>query len=173
MRFYPSRARRSSCWSTCPPPVSAGMRVRCANPADSSTQRQRYHLLSAATLSNGDNRNFVHMKGYGRCGVSFAFAVRENRLRWRALPQLVQRKRPQDADRAHRNAITGAGYSAAKPSHRDDQGYSVVDGTDKERIVDGRRSGTARPLPRWRLPSDPYSPPIDRIFGSGIAPRPE
>src|SRR5262245_19300448 len=24
MRFYPSRARRSSCWSTCPPPVSAG-----------------------------------------------------------------------------------------------------------------------------------------------------
>src|SRR5262249_39772786 len=47
--------------------VSAGMRVRCANPGDSSTQHQRYHLLSAATLSNGDNRNFVHMK-VGRCG---------------------------------------------------------------------------------------------------------
>jgi len=30
--------------------------------ADSSTQRQRYHVLTAATFSNGDNRNFVHMK---------------------------------------------------------------------------------------------------------------
>jgi hypothetical protein len=30
--------------------------------ADFSTQHQRYHVLSAATLSNGDNRNFVHMK---------------------------------------------------------------------------------------------------------------
>jgi hypothetical protein len=29
---------------------------------DSSTQHQRYHVLSAAILSNGDNRNFVHMK---------------------------------------------------------------------------------------------------------------
>jgi hypothetical protein len=57
-------------------------------------------------------------------------------------------ERPQDAYRAHRNAITGACYSAAKPSHRDDQGYSVVDSTDKERIVDGRRPGTARPLPQ-------------------------
>jgi hypothetical protein len=30
--------------------------------ANSSTQHQRYHVLSAATLSNGDSRNFVHMK---------------------------------------------------------------------------------------------------------------
>jgi len=30
--------------------------------ANSSTNNQRYHILSAATLSNGDNRNFVHMK---------------------------------------------------------------------------------------------------------------
>jgi hypothetical protein len=30
--------------------------------ADSSTRHQRYHVLSAATLSNGDDRNFVHMK---------------------------------------------------------------------------------------------------------------
>ena len=37
---------------------------------------------------------------------------------------------------------------AAKPSHRDDQGYSVVDSTDKERIVDGRRPGKARLLPQ-------------------------
>jgi hypothetical protein len=38
------------------------MRVQCAKSADFSTQHQRYHVLSAATLSNGDNRNFVHMK---------------------------------------------------------------------------------------------------------------
>src|SRR5215471_9755741 len=63
MRFYPSRARRSSCWSTCPPPVSAGMRVPCANRTDSSTQHQRYHLLSVADLNSSRNRNFVHMKG--------------------------------------------------------------------------------------------------------------
>jgi len=30
--------------------------------ADSSTRHQRYHVLTAATFSNGDNRNFVHMK---------------------------------------------------------------------------------------------------------------
>jgi len=30
--------------------------------ADSSTQDQRYHVLTAATFSNGDKRNFVHMK---------------------------------------------------------------------------------------------------------------
>ena len=30
--------------------------------ADFSTQDQRYHVLTAATFSNGDNRNFVHMK---------------------------------------------------------------------------------------------------------------
>src|SRR6266566_3849726 len=62
MRFYPSRARRSSCWSTCPPPVSAGMRVRCANPADFDAA-PTYHLLSAAALNSSRNRNFVHMKG--------------------------------------------------------------------------------------------------------------
>src|SRR5215813_4644614 len=64
--------------------------------ADSSTRRQRYHVLSAAILSNGGNRNFVHIKVMVDAGY-LAFAVRENRLRWRALPQLVQRKRPQDA----------------------------------------------------------------------------
>src|SRR5215470_2009784 len=68
IRFYPSRARRSSCWSTCPPPVSAGMRVPCANQTASSTQHQRYHLLSAADLKSSRNRNFVHMKGE-RSGV--------------------------------------------------------------------------------------------------------
>ena len=30
--------------------------------ANSSTQHQHYHVLSAAILSNGDNRNLVHMK---------------------------------------------------------------------------------------------------------------
>ncbi len=63
MRFYPCRVRRSSYWSTCPPPVSADIRVRCANRTDSSTQNQRYHLLSAAALNSSRNRNFVHMKG--------------------------------------------------------------------------------------------------------------
>src|SRR6516225_7513342 len=45
------------------PPV---MRVQCANRTDSSTQHQRYHLLSAATLNNSRNRNFVHRKDHGR-----------------------------------------------------------------------------------------------------------
>src|SRR6516165_9233154 len=62
MRFYPSRARRSSCWSTCPPPVSADIRVRCANRADFDAA-PTYHLLSAAALDGSRNRNFVHMKG--------------------------------------------------------------------------------------------------------------
>jgi hypothetical protein len=38
--------------------------------ADSSTRHQRYHVLSAATLSNGGNRNFVHMKVVVDAGVS-------------------------------------------------------------------------------------------------------
>jgi len=42
------------------PPV---MRVRCTNRTDSSTQYQRYHLLSAAAFNSSQNRNFVHMKG--------------------------------------------------------------------------------------------------------------
>ena len=33
---------------------------------DSSTQHQRYHLLSAAALNNSRNRNFVHRKDHGR-----------------------------------------------------------------------------------------------------------
>src|SRR6266851_4380382 len=45
---------------------------------------------------------------------------------------------------------------------------------NEERLgIDGQRPGTARPFPLWRLPSGPDSPPIDPIFGSGIAPRPE
>src|SRR5215831_6921560 len=83
MRFYPSRARRSSCWSTCPPPVSAGMRVPCANRTDSSTRHQRYHLLSAADLNSSRNRNFVHMKGErsGVVGPAFAGGTRQNSTR--------------------------------------------------------------------------------------------
>src|SRR5438128_5216136 len=38
--------------------------------ADCSTRHQRYHVLSAATLSNGGNRNFVHMKVMVGAGVS-------------------------------------------------------------------------------------------------------
>jgi len=51
--------------------------------------------------------------------------------------------------------------------------YLMEPPRDEERRIDGQRTGTARPLPRWRLPSGPYSPPIDPIFESGIAPRPE
>src|SRR5215813_63923 len=47
--------------------------VRCTNRADSSTQHQRYHLLSAAALNSSRNRNFVHMKGELN-GVSPVFA---------------------------------------------------------------------------------------------------
>src|SRR5215831_18132115 len=77
MRFYPCRVRRSSCWSTCPPPVSRRYEGTMRESADCSTQHQRYHVLSAAPLSSGDNRNFVHMKVMVNAGVSFAFAVRE------------------------------------------------------------------------------------------------
>src|SRR5215469_8623436 len=50
------------------PPV---MRVQCANRTDSSTQHQRYHLLSAATLNNSRNRNFVHRKDHGRIEAGY------------------------------------------------------------------------------------------------------
>src|SRR5260370_18523671 len=53
------------------PPV---MRVRCANRTDSSTQHQRYHLLSAAALNSSRNRNFVHMKAGLSDAVGAAFA---------------------------------------------------------------------------------------------------
>jgi hypothetical protein len=46
---------------------------------DSSTRYRRYHVLSAATLSNRGNRNFVHTKVMVDAGY-LAFAVRENRL---------------------------------------------------------------------------------------------
>jgi len=42
---------------------------------------------------------------------------------------------------------------------------------DEQRAIDGQRTGTARPFPLWRLPSGPYSPPIDSTFGSGISPQ--
>jgi len=46
------------------------MRVRCANQQNSSTRHERYHVLSDATLGNGGNRNFVHMKVMVDAGVS-------------------------------------------------------------------------------------------------------
>jgi hypothetical protein len=58
--------------------------------ADSSTRHQRYHVLSDATLSTGGSRSFVHMKVMGY----LAFAVRENRLRWRALPAARSKEAP-------------------------------------------------------------------------------
>jgi hypothetical protein len=78
----------------------------------------------------------------------------------------------QDPDCSHGDAITASAIQPPNEDYHDDQGCLLVDPT-KGRIIDGRRPGTARPLPRWRLPSGPDAPPIDRIFGSGIAPRPE
>ena len=49
--------------------------------ADFSTQHQRYHVLSAATLSSSDNRNFVHMKVMVDAGVLCIRGSR-NRLQW-------------------------------------------------------------------------------------------
>ena len=46
---------------------------------DSPTRHQRYYVLSAATLSNGGNRNFVHMKGCAGFLHSW-FAKTGNRL---------------------------------------------------------------------------------------------
>jgi hypothetical protein len=77
-----------------------------------------------------------------------------------------------DPDCSHGDAITASAIQPPNEDYHDDQGRLLVDPT-KGRIIDGRRPGTARPLPRWRLPSGPDAPPIDLIFGSGIAPRPE
>src|SRR5215831_2624944 len=60
------------------PPV---MRVQCANRTDSSTQHQRYHLLSAATLNNSRNRNFVHRKDHGRIEAGIPGSPRPHRRR--------------------------------------------------------------------------------------------
>jgi hypothetical protein len=50
--------------------------------------------------------------------------------------------------------------------------YVVLRRQTKEAVgIDGQRTGTARPLPLWRLPSGPDSPPINPIFGSGISPQ--
>src|SRR5215472_18389203 len=59
--------------------LRAGQHVRLLFPpvcgydarvADSSTRHQRYHVLNAATLTTGGNRNFVHMKVMVDAGVS-------------------------------------------------------------------------------------------------------
>jgi hypothetical protein len=90
--------------------------------ADSSTRHQRYHVLSAATLSNGGNRNFVHMKVMVDAGVS---CIRGSRKPF---------------------AVTGSSAACSKEAPFQDA--YPVDSTDKEWIVDGWRPATARPLPR-------------------------
>src|SRR5262245_57912265 len=59
------------------------IRVPCANRTASSTQHQRYHLLSAAGLNSSRNRNFVHMKGErgGVVGPAFSGGTRQNSTR--------------------------------------------------------------------------------------------
>src|SRR5215475_11445399 len=45
------------------------------------TQHQRYHLLSAATLNNSRNRNFVHRKDHGRIEAGIPGSPRPHRRR--------------------------------------------------------------------------------------------
>src|SRR5215470_8093174 len=70
------------------PPV---MRVQCANRTDSSTQHQRYHLLSAATLNNSRNRNFVHWKDHGRIEAGIPGSPRPHRRRRTSRADLGER----------------------------------------------------------------------------------
>jgi hypothetical protein len=77
-------------------------------------------------------------------------------------------------------AIGAAAHSAATRSARRalpvelvmDRNNNRETPRDEERTIDGQRTGTARSFPLWRLPSGPYSPPVDSIFGSGIPPGP-
>src|SRR5262249_5366781 len=70
------------------PPV---IRVQCANRTDSSTQHQRHHLLSAATLNNSRNRNFVHRKDHGRIEAGIPGSPRPHRWCWPARSDLCWR----------------------------------------------------------------------------------
>ncbi len=77
-------------------------------------------------------------------------------------------------------AIGAAAHSAATRSARRalpvelvmDRNNNRETPRDEERTIDGQRTGTARSFPLWRLPSGPYSPSVDSIFGSGIPPGP-
>jgi hypothetical protein len=77
-------------------------------------------------------------------------------------------------------AIGAAAHSAATRSARRalpvelvmDKNNNRETPRDEERTIDGQRTGTARSFPLWRLPSGPYSPSVDSIFGSGIPPGP-
>src|SRR5262249_45520289 len=58
---------------------------------DSSTQHQRYHLLSAATLNNSRNRNFVHRKDHGRIEAGIPGSPRPHRRRRTSRADLCER----------------------------------------------------------------------------------
>src|SRR5262249_41913407 len=55
------------------------------------TQHQRYHLLSAATLNNSRNRNFVHRKDHGRIEAGIPCSPRPHRRRRTSRSNLGQR----------------------------------------------------------------------------------
>jgi|SRR6516165_7678019 len=55
------------------------------------TQHQRYHLLSAATLNNSRNRNFVHRKDHGRIEAGIPGSPRPHRRRRTSRSNLGQR----------------------------------------------------------------------------------
>ena len=95
--------------------------------ADCSTRHQRYHVLSAATLSNGGNRNFVHMKVMVGAGVScirgsrkpFAVAVSSRTLfKGSALKMRIPPIVPTKRNRRWMATGNGTASSALAPSKR-------------------------------------------------------
>src|SRR5262249_33350106 len=131
MRCYPSRARHSSCWSTCPPPVSADIRVQCANPADSDAA-PTYHLFSAAALDSNRNRNFVHMKGEFSGVVGLVFAgiadpIGSGFIASLARPEPVDKNDPKSARKIRRmaeklveSAVNGGPWAISQVADRID-----------------------------------------------------
>jgi len=112
--------------------------------ADSSTRHQRYHVLSAATLSNGGNRNFVHMKVMVDAGVS---CIRGSR-------------KPFAVAGSSRSSFKGSALKMRIPSTVPTKSESSMDG-DRERhglsaLAPSKRWGQRVPAPAssYRKSSD-------------------
>src|SRR5262249_8521387 len=90
------------------PPV---MRVQCANRTDSSTQHQGYHLLSAATLNNSRNRNFVHRKDHGRIEAGISGTPRPPLRRRTSRADLGERSPPGLAGTAAEDRLTQSAHA--------------------------------------------------------------
>ena len=101
--------------------------MRCANPAESLTQHQHYHRLSAAALNSGRNKNFVHRKGelsgggpvfaggadpIGSGFVNQPSAARRSQL---LAKDLVALESPRSGDAGHNRAAGGRWTGDAVP----------------------------------------------------------